>query len=92
MATPIFMNRTKIDQLVYDKSYTAVTVGPGKTVSGEWFGRYAVNRNSPFIEVPQEEKEAKKAAAEKDAAEKAAAEKDMKNDKDQKPTGGKSKK
>ena len=65
MATPIFMNKRKIDQLVYDKSYTSVTVGPGKTISGAWFGRYAGKRNSTFVEVRQEGKAAEKAAAKK---------------------------
>ena len=46
--TPLFRNRTKIDQVVYDKSYGAVNIGPGKTIRGEWYRRYT-GKNGPLI-------------------------------------------
>ncbi len=46
--TPVFRNRTKIDQVVYDKSYGAVNIGPGKTIRGEWYRRYA-GKNGPLM-------------------------------------------
>lgn len=46
---PVFRNITKIDQVVYDKSYTTVTVPPGETVEGEWYKRYAAGKRSPFV-------------------------------------------
>ena len=55
-APPVFRNRTKIDQVVYDKSYTAITVPSGKTIKGDWFKRYATGkRNSTFILVDGED-------------------------------------
>lgn len=55
-APPVFRNRTKIDQVVYDKSYTAITVPSGKTIKGDWFKRYATGkRNSTFVLVDSKE-------------------------------------
>lgn len=70
---PIFRNRTKIDQLVYDQSYTAITISSGKTVSGEWYKRYA-GKNGPLVLVIGDE------------------EREKKDDKDQEPISGESKK
>lgn len=56
---PVFMNKTKIDQVVYDKSNSAETIRPGKTVTGEWYRKYSGKRKSPLtlIEDPDEDKE-----------------------------------
>ena len=45
---PVFKNRTKIDQVVYDKSNSAETIRPGKTVIGEWYRKYSGKRKSPL--------------------------------------------
>jgi hypothetical protein len=53
---PVFRNRTKIDQVVYDESYTAINVPSGKTIKGDWFKRYATGkRNSTFVLVDSKE-------------------------------------
>lgn len=63
---PVFRNRTKIDQVVYDESYTAINVPSGKTVKGDWFKRYATGkRNSTFVLVDGEDKEEDSTKAEK---------------------------
>lgn len=45
---PVFKNRTKIDQVVYDRSNSAETIRPGKTVTGEWYRKYSGKRKSPL--------------------------------------------
>lgn len=58
---PVFRNRTKIDQVVYDHSYSSITVPSGKTVKGEWFRRYANGkRNCAFVLVDKTDKPGKK--------------------------------
>lgn len=56
---PVFMNKTKIDQVVYDKSNSAETIRPGKTVTGEWYRKYSGKRKSPLtlVEDPDSDKE-----------------------------------
>lgn len=56
---PVFRNRTKIDQVVYDESYSTLTIPSGKTVKGEWYQRYAGKRNSTFVLVKSGDKEDK---------------------------------
>jgi len=50
----IFRNRTKIDQVVYDMSNSAVTIHSGETITGNWFERYA-KKNGPLILTDQKE-------------------------------------
>lgn len=53
---PVFRNRTKVDQIVYDESNSSVTVPSGKTIKGEWFRRYAGGKkNSPFVLVDEKD-------------------------------------
>ena len=54
---PVFRNRSKIDQIVYDESYSTLTIPPGKTIKGDWYKRYAVARNSPFVLVKDGDKD-----------------------------------
>jgi len=59
----IFRNRTKIDQVVYDKSNSAITIHSGDTITGNWFERYA-SKNGPLVltnkkEIEDREKDSK---------------------------------
>ena len=56
--SPIFRNRTKIDQIVYDKSYSSITIPPGKTIRGKWYKRYA-GKGGPLRVVTGKEKDKK---------------------------------
>jgi len=50
---PLFRNRTKIEQLFYDESYSPVIVPPGKTIRGEWYRKHA-GKNKPLVLVSKE--------------------------------------
>ena len=56
---PVFENRTKIDQIVYDESCSAITIRPRGTIRGEWYARHAgkagplrLVENAMDVEVP----------------------------------------
>ena len=53
---PLLRNRTRIDQLVYDESYSPVTIPPGKTIRGEWYRKYA-GKNGPLALVSKKVEE-----------------------------------
>jgi len=50
---PLFRNRTNIDQLFYDESYSPVIVPPGKTIRGEWYRKHE-GKNRPLVLVSKE--------------------------------------
>jgi len=41
VAKPTFRNKTRIDQVVYDESFSPILVPAGKTIKGEHFRVYA---------------------------------------------------
>ena len=53
---PVFRNRTKIDQIVYDESYSPITIPSGKTIRGKWYKRYA-GKGGPLRVVTGKERE-----------------------------------
>jgi len=54
---PIFINVSKIDQVVYDQYFDScnpITVSPGGTVTGKHFAKYT-GKGKPFKRVTGEE-------------------------------------
>ena len=49
---PLFRNKTRIDQLFYDDTFSPVVVPPGKTIRGNWCMPYA-GRNGALVLVKE---------------------------------------
>jgi len=45
---PLFRNRTDIDQVVYDESYSPILIPSTKTIRGEWYRKYA-GKQGPLV-------------------------------------------